>query len=239
LDQARLGRLLDALYRTDDTARVLHRLCAVCVAQAGVDGAAVSGVTDGEARVLDASDADTAIISSLQFELGEGPCLDALASFHLAADPDLAGSDAHRRWPAFTSAVRERGIAAAFAFPLVNGGVAMGTLDIYNRRPGALDAEQTADAQLLADLAALAVDRADVASSIDEVGIAVEPSAPWAHSAIVHNACGMVSVQLGISVDDALLRLRALAFVQGRGVIHLARAIVSRQLTIESWNLRD
>jgi hypothetical protein len=115
----------------------------------------------------------------------------------------------------------------------------IGTLDIYNRRAGPLDPDQTADAQLLASLATLAVERPDNASGIDEVGVAVEPSAPWAHSAIVHNACGMVSVQLGISVDDALLRLRALAFVQGRSVTQLARAVVSRQLAIESWNLHD
>src|SRR4051794_8986951 len=101
LDQARLGRLLDALHVTDNAARVLHRLCTACVAEVGVDGAALCGVTDGEPRVLDASDADTAIISSLQFEMGEGPCLDALASFHLTAQPNLAGSDAYRKWPAF------------------------------------------------------------------------------------------------------------------------------------------
>jgi hypothetical protein len=239
LDQARLERLLDALHGTDDTARVLHRLCKVCVAQVGVDGAALSAVADGESQVLDASDAETAMISSLQFELGEGPCLDALASFQLASHPDLTRSDALGRWPAFSSAVRARGIAAVFAFPLVNGGLAIGTLDIYNRRAGPLEPDQTADAQLLASLATLAVERPDNASGIDEVGVAVEPSAPWAHSAIVHNACGMVSVELGISVDDALLRLRALAFVQGRSVTQLARAVVSRQLTIESWNPHD
>jgi hypothetical protein len=239
LDQARLERLLAALHVTDDAATVLHRLCLVCVDQVGVDGAALSGVSDGEPRLLDASDPDIAGISSLQFELGEGPCLDALATFHLASHPDLTQADAHRRWPAFTSAVLERRIAAAFAFPLVNAGVAIGTLDMYNRRAGPLDADQTADAHLLADLAALAVDQPEAASSIDEVGIAVEPSAPWAHSAIVHNASGMLAEQLGITVEDALLRLRALAFVQGRSVTQLARAVVSRQLIIESWADRE
>ena len=119
--------------------------------------------------------------------------------------------------------------------PLLDGGVAVGTFDVYNRTVGPLDSSQTADVSILADLATLAVAQSDTALVIEDVGIAVEPAAPWAHAPIVHNACGMLSQQLGISVDDALLRLRALAFVQNRTVTQLARAVVTRQVKIDPW----
>ena len=88
---------------------------------------------------------------------------------------------------------------------------------------------------MLADLAALAVDESGPASQIAGVDVGAETPEPWAHSAIVHNATGMVSEQLDIEVDEALLRLRALAFVTGRTVSDVAHDIVDRQLLIESW----
>jgi len=178
-------------------------------------------------------------ISALQFELGEGPCVDTMATFHPTSQVDLTADDAHARWPAFAPAVASRGFAAAFAFPLLDGGVAVGTFDVYNRTAGPLDASQTADVSILADLATLAVAQSDTALVIEDVGIAVEPAAPWAHAPIVHNACGMLSQQLGISVDDALLRLRALAFVQNRTVTQLARAVVTRQVKIDPWTIHE
>ena len=162
-----------------------------------------------------------------------------MATFHPTSLVDLTSDDAHARWPAFAPAVASRGFAAAFAFPLLDGGVAVGTFDVYNRMAGPLDSSQTADVSILADLATLAVAQSDTALVIEDVGIAVEPAAPWAHAPIVHNACGMLSQQLGISVDDALLRLRALAFVQNRTVTQLARAVVTRQVKIDRWTIHE
>jgi len=239
LDHVRLERLLTGLHATNAGAGVLHRLCTVCVGDVGVDGASVSGVADGMPRLLDASDGEAAALGALQFELGEGPCVDTMATFHPSSQVDLTSDDAHARWPAFAPAVASRGFAAAFAFPLLDGGVAVGTLDVYNRTAGPLDSSQTADVSILADLATLAVAQSDTALVIEDVGIAVEPAAPWAHAPIVHNACGMLSQQLGISVDDALLRLRALAFVQNRSVTQLARAVVTRQVKIDRWTIHE
>ena len=235
MDHVRLERLLTGLHATNAGAGVLRRLCTVCVGDVGVDGASVSGVADGMPRLLDASDGEAAALGALQFELGEGPCVDTMATFHPTSQVDLTSDDAHARWPAFAPAVASRGFAAAFAFPLLDGGVAVGTFDVYNRTAGPLDSSQTADVSILADLATLAVAQSDTALVIEDVGIAVEPAAPWAHAPIVHNACGMLSQQLGISVDDALLRLRALAFVQNRTVTQLARAVVTRQVKIDPW----
>jgi hypothetical protein len=47
---------------------------------------------------------------------------------------------------------------------------------------------------------------------------------------VVHQAAGMVSVQLGVSVGDALARLRAYAFGVDRSITEVARDVVNRAL---------
>ena len=49
----------------------------------------------------------------------------------------------------------------------------------------------------------------------------------------VHNAAGMVAVQLGISVTEALIRLRAFAFSHDRLLADVAQDVVDRRLRLE------
>ena len=49
---------------------------------------------------------------------------------------------------------------------------------------------------------------------------------------VVHNAAGMVSVQEGISVTEALIRLRAFAFSHDRLLADVAEDIVARRLRL-------
>jgi GAF domain-containing protein len=193
----------------------------------------------GSHEVVEASDADTREIELLQATHAEGPCLDAIVTYRPSLEPDLASDRALERWPKFARAALGHGIAAAYAFPVINGGVAIGALDIYSTVQGDLDDDHVADAIILADLAALAIDRHAAGSAIEGSDISAEAAEPWAHPAVVHNASGMVSAQLDIDTDEALLRLRASAFVMGIAVADLARDIVARKIRLESWADRD
>jgi AmiR/NasT family two-component response regulator len=46
---------------------------------------------------------------------------------------------------------------------------------------------------------------------------------------VVHQAAGMVAVQLGVTADEALVRLRALAFAGDASILDTAEAVVDRQ----------
>lgn len=162
-----------------------------------------------------------------------------MASYHPSLEPDLTSLRAAGRWPNFARAALDEGIAATFAFPLITGGVAVGALDMYSRQAGDLVADQVEDALVVAGLAALAVDQLDASSAIAGVDLSVEPAEGWAHPAVVHNATGMVAEQLHIDVHEALLRLRAVAFVTERSVGDVARDVVTRTFRIESWARSD
>ena len=53
------------------------------------------------------------------------------------------------------------------------------------------------------------------------------------HWAEIHQATGMVSVQLGVSLSDAFVRLRAHAFAHGRTLRFVSREIVRRRLRLD------
>jgi hypothetical protein len=50
----------------------------------------------------------------------------------------------------------------------------------------------------------------------------------------LHSLAGMVSHQLGISLSEALLRLRARAFAQGRFVGELVADVVARRVHFDA-----
>jgi hypothetical protein len=239
MDEGRLERLLSALHATESSTSVLGRLCIVCADATALDGAGVSRVSEGRHEMLVASDAAAERIEMLQISLAEGPCLEVMASFHPSLEPDLTSPRAARRWPNFARAALDAGIAATFAFPLITGGVAVGALDVYSRQAGDLATDQVEDALVVAHLAALAVDQLGASSAIAGVDLSTEPAEAWAHPAVVHNATGMVAERLHVDVDEALLRLRAVAFVTERTVAEVARDVVSRTLRVESWARSD
>ena len=47
---------------------------------------------------------------------------------------------------------------------------------------------------------------------------------------VVHQATGMVAAQMGVSVAEAYVRLRARAFAEGQPLGALARAVVGRRM---------
>jgi len=50
---------------------------------------------------------------------------------------------------------------------------------------------------------------------------------------VVHQATGMILVQLGISAEDAFARLRAYAYAHDRRLSDVARDVVERRLRFE------
>jgi len=48
--------------------------------------------------------------------------------------------------------------------------------------------------------------------------------------AVVHQATGIVKVQLGVNIAEALVRLRAHAYAAGRSIEDVARDVVGRRL---------
>jgi ANTAR domain len=195
-----------------------------------VDGASVTAVGGPLAREpLFASDQVSARLEELQFTLGEGP---AAADFRLGTpelvpDLDLAAG----RWPGFAPAAVAAGARALFAVPLQAGAIRVGVLSLYRAQPGPLVAGELADALVLAGIALQMV--LDAAAGVNGRP-GYQPLDGLSDSrAEVYQAIGMVSVQLGVSLEEASVRLRARAFASGVPLGQLADDVVGRRLRFD------
>ncbi len=196
----------------------------------GVNGAGVMLMSGDMPRgSLCATDEVSQLIEELQYTLGEGPCVDACQQDKVVAEPDLA-DPVRRRWPAFTPPALQAGVRAVFGFPLRVGAVHLGALNLYRDVPGPLTGDQHADALVVADVAARWVLEAQAGAPPDMVAEELEAGADFHFS--VHNAAGIVSVQEGISVTEALIRLRAFAFSNDRLLAEVARDVIARRLRL-------
>ena len=123
------------------------------------------------------------------------------------------------RWPVFRSEATRIGARAVFAFPIRIGAIWLGAVDFYRRTPGPLYQRELSTAL----------------SSVDEVGHAVleaphrysDPDAQTTTSMIVHQAAGMVMGQLDSSIEEAMVRLRAIAFAEDLNLNELAVDVVN------------
>jgi hypothetical protein len=132
---------------------------------------------------------------------------------------------------AFTPPAVRAGARAIFGFPLDVGAVRLGALNLYRDRPGPLTDDQHADALVLASVAARAVIGMQADADPGALGAELEVGTNFQFA--VHQASGMVSVQLGVSVGQALVRLRANAFADDRLVADVAREVISGRLRFD------
>ena len=213
----------------DGTASVgTKRLCATSADVTGMSGAGIMLMSDeGPRGSLCVSNPVSDLIEQLQYTLGEGPCLDAYAEDRPVLEPDLA-EPVTRRWPAFSGPAVDAGVRSIFGFPLRVGEVRLGALNLYSHVAQALTDEQHADALVVADIAAQTVLMLQADAPPGAVSIELEAGADF--QLVVHQAAGMVAVQLDIPVHDALVRLRAHAFAHERPLPDVARDVVARKL---------
>jgi GAF domain-containing protein len=230
MSEDRLDQILEVL-AADGDGWSSARLCAACPAIMGVSGAGVMLMSGDVPRgSLCSSDPVSHLIEDLQYTLGEGPCVDAYQHNKVVIEPDLDGSVAGR-WPAFSPPALQAGVRAVFGFPLRVGTVRLGALNLYRNQPGPLTSDQHADALVVAQVAARWVLEAQAGAPPDKVAQELEVGADF-HFA-VHNAAGIVSVQAGISVAEALIRLRAYSFSTDRLLADVARDVIARRLRLE------
>lgn len=227
MDQGNFARILDAI-ATQPPGPITDRFCAA--AASGLDTPGVSVALAGTSELLEtifatpeATNGDT-----LQADLGEGPSLDAhrfgwpIVVEDFATDPT---------WPALSRAATDRGLRAMFAFPLRSGAMKLGALTLSRNTAGDLDPQQYTDALIYARLALDLV--------LTHTSTTAPDAAPehiftvGADSALIHQATGMVSVQLGTGLTEALALLRAHAYTINQSLSSLAQDIVARRVRLD------
>ncbi|MDQ2729050.1 MAG: ANTAR domain-containing protein [Actinomycetota bacterium] len=229
-------RLATALTAADGVELTVAGMCV-----AGADVLLVAGASivlmgiGGETGSTYASASGVEALEELQFTLGLGPGADAYRWGVPVIETRLVVA-APLRWTGFVGPALEAGMGAVFSFPLQVGAARIGAFTLYQDRPGPLGDELYADAVVLAGIVTGAVLAMQAGAS--DGGLASGLANGGVYHAEVHQASGIVSVQLDIGVGEALVRLRARAFAEGRTVAEVAVDIVSRHLHLDPWASR-
>jgi hypothetical protein len=227
-----LSRLIDAAPGGET-----KRLCEVCAEVTRMSGAGIMLMSDDVARgSVCTTNGVSALIEQLQYELGEGPCVDAHRHGRPVLEPDLA-HPATSRWVAFAGPAVEAGVGAVFGFPLQVGAVRLGALNLYCDRPAPLTDDQHADALVMANVAAQAVLVLQANAPPGRLAAELEAGADFNY--VVHQASGMVAAQLDVSVGQALIRLRGYAFGNDRPLTNVAEDVVARRVRFDTDDDED
>jgi ANTAR domain len=215
--------LLGSLGAAGEPDAPLDWLCNTCTSELGVSGTSIALITGGhDPGVIAASDERASALVDLQFTLGEGPSIDAYESRQPVLEPDLAKA---QRWPGFVPEATAAGIESVFALPMQIGVARFGALTLHRDQPGPLG--HLADALVIADIAS-------------EITLCLQAQVPpgllhevvedlVAQRNVVHQATGMILVQLEVSAEEALVALRARAYASGRPVGEVAADVVARR----------
>ncbi len=222
----RVAEILTALWAASPDGSALPAgLVHGCARALPVSGVGLALMTEGgPAGTVAATDGPALELEELQYTLGEGPCVDASRSGRPVLQPDLAATAPHR-WPAFAGGALAAGVAAVFAFPLRVGAIRVGVLDLYRATPGPLSAEHLREALSYADAATMLLLHLQTRARSD--GVAPDALGVLDDRAEVHQATGVVSVQAGVALAEAIVLLRARAYAEQRPVGDLARDVLA------------
>ena len=228
----RLAEALEARARVRGVPPGLNLLCEAAAEHLGLAAVAVS--VPGRllsAQTVGVAGALARPLEERQVILGEGPSTDGLRFGAPVHVEDLTDFQQQARWPMYAPKAAEEGIRAQFVIPMQVGAARFGIFVLYLNRPGGLWPSELSEARVFAELA--------LGWLIDDVaghGPGHEPRTqpPFLDDrAEIHQATGMVAVQLGADLNTALVRLRAQAFAQDRLLSEIAVAVVNRELRFE------
>ena len=184
-------------------ARSLNKLTELAAGQvSGCSGAHAAVWRDGEPVSSAATHPDLAELADLQFTSGRGPLIEAADTGATVTCPDTLNEG---RWPDFAEAALRHGVRCSVDLvrELPRGAL---VLSLFGVRPGVLDAESNAMADMLAAFGGAMLTNATAYNQAQRTASQLK-DAVVARS-VVDQAKGVLMHALGCDAHEALQRLR-------------------------------
>ena len=221
------ARFLAFIESVSALAQGAAQLCAACVQTLPVQRAGIVINVDGVGlEVLSASDKIAERVEWTQVTLGEGPAVDAIATGVPVSVTNL--TQVRSSWPVFLAEIAHYDIGALYAIPLQVGVIKVGVLDLFCAPGATLSESGFADAIAVAELVTA------VLLNVGRNGRIPGSLSSWLNQPLstreVHQATGMVAVQLGLDARSAYVRLQAYSFGNHRLLKDVASDVVNRRL---------
>ncbi|WP_280267504.1 ANTAR domain-containing protein [Nocardia wallacei] len=209
-----------------------NRLCDACVRVLPVAQAAITlAMPGGRWEVLGAAGDTAARFADAQAATGEGPGPDAHAAGASVRVRDFAEMIAAGRWPLLAQWNRFTVTSPLCSLPLRVGAIRVGFLDLLGADRVVRDVEAYSDATQVATVITTIL----LTTPVDDaVGFTDRELGPWWEQSLaareIHQATGMIAVQLDCSAAVAYSRLVGYAFSTERTLADVAADVVARRL---------
>lgn len=183
-----------------------------------------SGITlldeHGERVTAAATDAVVEHADSLQYELGEGPCLTAWDLRTVVLVADATEDD---RWPAWRSAAAEVGMRSVLSAPVMTGPEAFGALKLYSTRPAVYTEREAHRLTLFATQAAIFLANMKTAADAERISEKLRNSLHGRD--VVTLAKGIIMARDSVDERTAFLTLVDLAQQESRPLRQVAERL--------------
>lgn len=200
----------------------------------GADGAGLTLLEATQHDVMVVTDPFVGAVDSIQYGIGQGPCLTAVATQRTVMSGSLGGD---ARWPRFGSRVARAGIHSSLSFPLLTPSGVVGSINLYARAKHAFDDRAAELGELFSVPAAVAVENAHTLALAQRV--AVKMQAAQESRAVVDQAAGILMSRSGESEGQAVARMRLLS-QHGQGKLSVvAQGIVDQAVRRARRRLGD
>lgn len=192
----------------------------------GCDSAGIILLVDGEPTTTAVSDRLTVEIDLVQYDTGEGPCLEAIRQGKVIRIDLIAEDERFRR---LAPGAIAHDVHSVLSLPLSAHGDDVGALNIYSHQANAFDDTSQALAQPLADYAAEVIASSPLyACSLDMIEGLIES---MESQALVSRATGVLMATEGLNDVQALDRLCHLALSSGRSMPMVAGWLLQERPT--------
>ncbi|MDQ3627316.1 MAG: GAF and ANTAR domain-containing protein [Actinomycetota bacterium] len=217
-----LAAVARALLAEDDVQATLDKAISMATDLVrGCEYAGVSLVRRGQS--IDTPAATHNVVrrgDELQYELGEGPCLEAIWDDETVLSHDLASDP---RWPSWgPRTVDELGVRSVLCFQLFTHDNTLGALNLYSQHVDAFDADDCTAGRALAAHVAVALAAAE---EIGHLGSAITSRT------VIGQAEGILMERFDVSAQQAFAILRRVSQQQNVKLYEVARQLVETRRT--------
>ena len=185
------------------------------------DGAGLTMIEHDRGDTIVASAPFVREIDAIQYGIGEGPCISAVAERATVRSGSLGGEP---RWPRFGPRAGRMGVHSVLSLPLLTPDGVFGAMNVYAYQKNAFDDDAAQVGELFAVPAAIAVQNAQVLAHTRRVATTLQ-SALNAR-AVIDQAVGILMSRTGYTADEAFERLRHMSQTQNTKLAVVARSIV-------------
>jgi transcriptional regulator with GAF, ATPase, and Fis domain len=203
--RAALGSLSGLLMTSQPLDLTLTRVAGFAVtAIPGADGVGLTLIEAGQPDTIVASTDFVRVVDEVQYRIGEGPCLQAVADRRTQLSGSLGGET---RWPRFGPRAGRLGVNSALSLPLLLTDRVVGALNVYAHDRDVFTASAVRMGERFSAPAAVAVANAQVLAQTQRLAAQLESA--LTSRAVIDQAIGIVMSRSGASAAEAFDVLRA------------------------------